>query len=314
VLISPYICLSLIHIWLNLVIDLNDIALFVQIVDAGSFAGAARRTGAPSNTLSRRMKLLEDGMGVRLLHRTTRKLVLTDAGEALYERTAAQVSELTATTRQLSEGSQEPSGRVRVAAPADFFEFFQMDFFADFLARHPKVTLDFVLNDLRIDLIAEGIDLAFRAGPLPDSSLVARKVSTGCRILAASPDYVAHYASPKDVPALSGHACIRPSSPAGSTVWSLVGPEGPIQVRVNGRFCANTARSQLKAAVAGLGICLLPESILRSSLASGHLVRVLPDYNEKNNDLSILYPSGKQIPLSVTVFVAEAMAYLQQLN
>lgn len=313
-LISPYYHVSLVHIWLNLMIDLNDLSLFVQIVDAGSFAGAARRSGAPSNTLSRRMKLLEEAMGVRLWHRTTRKLVLTDAGEALYKRTAAQISDLLATSRQLSEGSHEPSGRVRVAAPADFFEFLQMDFVADFLARHPKITLEFVLSDLRIDMIAEGIDLAFRAGSLADSSLVARKVTTSRRVLAASLDYVERYGYPKDVPALSEHTCIRPSSPAGSSVWNLQGPDGAIQAVVNGRFCANTARSQLKAALAGLGICLLPESILGSSLANGRLVRVLPEYNEKDNDLSIVYPSRKQIPLSVSVFAAQTMAYLQRLS
>lgn len=292
--------------------DLNDVALFVQIVDAGSFAGAARRTGAPSNTLSRRMKLLEEAMGVRLLHRSTRKLVLTGAGETLYERSASQVIELIEVSRQLAQGSQEPTGRIRVAAPADFFEVFQMDFVADFLSRYPKVELDFVLSDLRTDLIAEGIDLAFRSGALPDSSLVARKVSTGRRILAASQRYLDLYGTPEDVRALGEHACIRPSHSSTQTHWNLIGPQGAIQVGVSGRFCANTAQSQLKAAMAGLGICLLPEPILRSSLNAGHLVQLLPDYSQQNSDLSIVYPSRKQIPLAVSVFVTQAVAHLQE--
>ncbi|MFC6299007.1 LysR family transcriptional regulator [Pseudomonas sp. CCM 7893] len=294
--------------------DLNDVAVFVQIVDAGSFAGAARRTGTPPNTLSRRVKQLEEIMGVRLLHRSTRKLVLTDAGEALYERSANQVMDLMEVSRQLVQGNQEPTGRVRVAAPADFFEIFQMDFVAGFLAQYPKVRLDFVLNDQRADLIAEGIDLAFRSGALSDSSLVARKISTGRRILAASRTYLDAYGTPENVYALGEHACIRTSPSSAQTHWHLVGPQGSLQIDVSGQFCASTAQSQLKASIAGLGICLLPEPILRSSLVSGHLVQVLPSYSQQNNDLSILYPSRKQIPLAVSTFVVQAIAHLQEQN
>lgn len=290
--------------------NLNDVAIFAQIVDAGSFAEAARRTGAPTNTLSRRVKQLEESMGVRLLHRSTRKLTLTDAGEALYEQSASQVMSLIEVSRQFAHGSQEPTGRVRIAAPADFFEIFQMDFVADFLARYPKVKLDFVLSDQRADLIAEGIDLAFRSGTLPDSNLVARKVSTGRHILAASSQYLDAYGTPENIDALGEHACIRKSHSSAQTHWHLVGPQGPVQVGVSGQFCANTAQSQLKATVAGLGICLLPEPILRTSLKSGRLVQVLPAYAHQNNGLFIVYPSRKQIPLAVSTFVEQAVAHL----
>lgn len=291
--------------------DLNDIAIFIQIVDAGSFAGAARRTGAPANTLSRRIKQLEDTMGVRLFHRSTRKLTLTDAGELLYGQSATQINQLFEVSRQLSGGSREPTGRIRIAAPSDFFEIFKMGFVATFLSRYPKVHLDFALSDQRVDLIAEGVDIAFRSGVMPDSSLIARKINTGRRILAASPEYLETHGVPKDIHALSHHTCIFPSHTPGQSTWNLDGPLGAVQVAINGRFSANTVQAQLKAAIIGLGICFLPEPILRSSVKSGDLVEVLSDYGQQNNDLFIVFPSRNQIPLAVRKFVEEAIVHLQ---
>ena len=309
-LISLYNCLSLGHFWSNVMFDLNDVAIFVQIVEAGSFAGGARRMGVPSNTLSRRVKQLEETLGVRLLHRSTRKLALTDAGRALFEQSATQIGELLDVSRRLVDSSQEPAGRVRIAVPADFFDIFQMDFVARFLAQYPKIQLEFLLSDNRVDLIAEGIDLAFRAGPLPDSSLVARKIFIGSRKLAASPDYLEKNGTPTHVSELNEHLCIFPSSPTGQTAWHFSGPQGQADILVTGRVCANTARGQLNAAVAGLGICCLPELILYASLKSGCLIEVLPAFHQPDIDLFIVYPSGRQIPLAVSTFVEQAVAHL----
>lgn len=291
--------------------DLNDIAVFIQIVEAGSFAAAARRTGTQANTLSRRIKQLEENMGVRLLHRSTRKLVLTDAGKSLYEKSAEQINDLLEVSRQVSGGAQEPTGRIKIGAPADFFEVFQMSFVSGFLSRYPKVYLDFVLSDQRADLIAEGIDLAFRSGVMPDSSLVARKIKTSRWCLAASQQYLDAYGIPRDVEELSNHNCIVPSHPSGQSTWSLIGSSGVEHIGVAGRFSANTAQAQLKAAIAGLGICFLPEPILRSSLRRGQLVEVLSDYGQQSNDLFVVLPSRKQVPLAVSKFVEEAVSHLQ---
>lgn len=291
-------------------LDLNNLAMFVQIVDAGSFADAARRMGVPANTLSRRIKQLEDSLDVRLLHRSTRNLVLTDAGRSVYDRCAPQLCELLELGRHFQNSEREPAGKVKVAAPADFFEVYLMCWVRDFLTLYPKVQLDFVLSDNRSDLIAEGIDVAIRAGVLPDSSLVARKIGTARQVLAASPDYLKAHGLPGEADALAEHTCIRSSSTSGQTAWHLVGPEGAVQVAVNGQFCANTAVAQLKAALAGLGICLLPEPILRAKLANGELVRVLPDYGSPPSDFSIVYPSRRQIPLAVSTFVEHAVAHL----
>jgi len=291
-------------------LDLNDLALFVQIVEAGSFAGGARRMGVPSNTLSRRVRQLEETLGVRLLHRTTRKLALTDAGRALFEQSASQVGELLDVSRRFVDGSDEPAGRVRVTAQADFFDVFQMDFVARFLEQHPKIQLEFVLSDNHVDLIAERIDVAFRAGALPDSSLVARKILVSSRVLVASPDYLKTHGTPAAIEKLSEHQCIFPATPSGSTTWRFTGPQGEAQCEVTGRVCANTAQAQLKAAAAGMGICFLPKPIAFASLTAGTLVEVLPDYRQRDIDMYVVYPSRRQIPAAVTAFVEHAVGHL----
>jgi LysR family transcriptional regulator AphB len=295
----------------NAVLDLNEVAMFVQVVQAGSFAGAARRLGMPANTLSRRVGQLEQHLGVRLLQRSTRKLVLTDAGRSLHDRSAAQVHELIDAARHLAGDSQEPSGAVRVAAPADFFDVYPMERIAEFLQQYPGVQLDFLLSDGRDDLIDKGIDVAFRGGDLPDSSLVARRINTVFQVLAASPDYLQNHGIAQTVEELSTHECIRPVRPAASTVWNLDGPQGTVSVEVSGRFCANTAQAQLKAALAGLGICLLPLPFLRESLQTGRLIQILPDNGRFKNGLNIVYPSRRQVPLAVSRFVEQIVRHLE---
>ena len=157
-------------------IDLNDIALYVQVVRSGSFAEAARRLGTAPNSVSRRVQQLEAQLDTRLMQRSTRKLTLTDAGQAFYERCADAVDGLTDAGQSLMAGGEEVAGLVRVAAPADFLDFFRVEWVADFLATHPRVRLEFLLSDARADLIAERIDVAFRAGTLADSSYVGRPI------------------------------------------------------------------------------------------------------------------------------------------
>ncbi|WP_431021894.1 LysR family transcriptional regulator [Erwinia rhapontici] len=296
----------------NKMLDLNDVAIFIHIVETGSFAAAARRLGVPPNTLSRRIKLLEASLAVRLFHRSTRKLTLTGAGEQLYDHSAQKISELNAISTQLVSENQVPMGRIKVAAPADFFDLFLMEWVADFLALYPQLQLDFILSDTHADMIGEGIDVAFRGGRLKDSSLVARKISTGRRLMAASQHYLDTFGVPDSIDALQHHACIGQSASSSPAIWHLVGPQGAVQVEVTGRFSANTAQAQLKAALSGLGICFLPESLLYDSLSRQQLIAVLPDYGQLNNDLSIVYPSRHYIPLAVSTFVDHTVALLKK--
>ena len=295
--------------------DLNDIAMFVQVVRHGSFAEAARRLGLPPNTVSRRVQQLEAQLGTRLMQRSTRKLTLTSAGQAFHDRCAGAVDGLAAAAQELVAGGQAPSGLVRVAAPADFFDFFPMEWVADFLAEHPLVRLDFVLSDAAADLIAEQIDVAFRGGVLRDSGYIGRRLATRSGGLLASPAYLARRGAPATLQALADHDCVTPPHPAGHTTWRLMGPGGvEEEVQVAGRFTGNTAQALRKAALAGMGIAQLPPSMATRDEHEGLLVRVLPEYAYTGRGLSVVYPSRKHLPLAVAAFIEMVIGKLGQLD
>ncbi|MHA6205943.1 LysR family transcriptional regulator [Dyella soli] len=284
-------------------VDLNDIALFVQVVKAGSFAEAARRAGIPSNTASRRLRQLEESLGIRLLHRSTRRLTLTDAGDALYKRSADQVDALAEAALDLAQGSQVPSGKVRVAAPADFFNWFELGWIREFLATYPKVRLEFALSDARADLVAAGIDVAIRAGEVAERSLVARRVGSNKAYLVASPAYLAARGVPQSLEDLSTHDCIATPPAFGKATWHLDGPDGTTAIDVQGRFHANSALALLKACIADMGIALLPDVMTARYVNDGQLVRVLPGYGIDGLDLFLVYPSRRQTPRALTAFI-----------
>ncbi|SDB61868.1 LysR family transcriptional regulator [Pseudomonas sp. NFACC13-1] len=294
-------------------LDLNDVALFVQVVRSGSFAEAARRLGMPSNTVSRRVQQLETQLGTRLLQRSTRKLTLTQVGQGFYERCVGAVDGLTEAGQELMKGSDEPSGLVRIAAMADFFDFFPMQWVADFLAAHPRVQLDFVLSDDRVDLIADRIDVAFRGGPLQDSGYVGRQLlSNEGDGMVASPAYLAARGMPAALQDLAHHDSVSFAHPSGLSHWRLIGPDGTEEeVQVPSRFNANTAQALRKAAVAGLGIAVLPSAVSSVDLEAGRLVRVLPQYRRIGFGLNVLYPSRRQLPLAVSAFIALVMEKLE---
>jgi DNA-binding transcriptional LysR family regulator len=296
-------------------LDLNDIAMFVQVVRYGSFAEAGRRLGLPPNTVSRRIQQLEAQLGTRLMQRSTRKLTLTSAGQDFHDRCAGAVDGLVAAGQALVAGGQAPSGLVRVAAPADFFDFFPMEWVADFLAAHPLVKLDFVLSDAAADLIAEQIDVAFRGGVLRDSGYVGRRLATSSGGLLASPDYIARRGHPTSLQDLVNHDCVTPSNPAGQTLWRLVGPDDTEEeVQVMGRFTGNTAQALRKAVLAGLGIAQLPPTMAARDEQEGRLVRVLPQYRYTGRGLNVVYPSRKHLPLAVSAFIDLVMSKLGQMN
>lgn len=299
-------------------LDLNDVAIFVQVVRCGSFAEAARRLGVPPNTLSRRVQQLEAQLGTRLMQRSTRHLTLTSAGQVFLERCSGAVEGLMDAGEELQAVNQEPSGLVRVAAPADFFDFFAMEWLTEFLAAHPKVRVDFVLSDGRADLIADRIDVALRGGILEDSSLFARKVlDAGNDGLVASPAYVARQGVPDTLQDLADHDCLVFSHPSGKATWRVTGPDGAqAEVQVAGRFSGNTAQALRKAALAGLGIALLPSTLTRRDLRAGLLVPVLPQYHRQGHGVHMVYPSRRYLPLAVSAFmelVISKMGAMQEL-
>ncbi|WP_240763482.1 LysR family transcriptional regulator [Paraburkholderia silviterrae] len=288
--------------------DLNDVALFVHVVRAGSFAEAGRRLGIPPNTASRRIKELEQELGLRLMQRSTRRLSLTEAGEAFYARCADQIESLTQAADELSDRGRQPSGRVRVAGPADLFNHLDaMPWVAEFLAIYPDVRLEFLLSDVRADMVGEAIDVAIRSGKTLEPTLIARQLCVSRRTLVASPGYLAKRGTPGALEDLVEHNCISALGPAPRTLWRLDGPGGMAEVYVTGPFRANTAAAQLEAARAHLGIALLPLTLTAKHIRSGELTEVLPEYGGESIGIYFVYPSRRQLPRAVSVFLEFAM-------
>jgi DNA-binding transcriptional LysR family regulator len=266
----------------------------------------------PPNTLSRRVRQLEAGLDTRLMQRSTRKLTLTAAGSAFFERCAPAVDGVLDAGKDLTGGSQIAGGTVRIAAPADFLDFFKIEWVVQFLAQHPKVRLDFVLNDARADLIGEAIDVAFRGGSADQQPIYRRLMMQSIRLV-ASPAYLRTRGKPATLQDLVRHDCLTASGQPGPVTWTLHGPQGREEVKVSGRFRANSARVLVKSCLAGLGVALLPGVMIDAHIHAGRLVRVLPDYGREGADLNVILPSSQQIPTAVSAFVEFAAGKLQSI-
>lgn len=254
---------------------LNDMGLFVEVVRAKSFRKAAEAIRVPNSTLSRRIGLLEKAIGLRLLHRTTRKIELTEAGQLYFERSRRIVEEARLAHEQLGEMVAQPSGTLRVSLPVDFATFYLAPFVAEFARRYPGINFEFDLTPRRVDLVAEPFDVAIRMGELADSGLIARRLARLPRYLYASPRYLEISGEPKKPDDLARHECLcMPRVPA----WTLEHGAKKIEVAVGGRFALNSIGMTRRLATSDMGIAFLTEQIAMEDVAQGRLRRVLPDW------------------------------------
>jgi DNA-binding transcriptional LysR family regulator len=256
---------------------LNDMALFVEVAKARSFRRAAEATGIPNSTLSRRISLLEKAVGLRLFHRTTRKIELTEAGHVYFERSRRIVEEARLAHEQLGEMLAQPSGVLRASLPVGFANVFLAPLIAEFAALYPAISFEFDLSPRRADLVAEPVDVAIRMGESPDSTLISRQIARLSRHLYASPRYLERSAEPKAPDDLVRHECLRlRSSEPG--MWTLLGPDGTLNVAVAGRFLLNDVGMIQRLATLGMGIAVLAEAVAAEDVAKGLLRRVLPHW------------------------------------
>ncbi|CAB3768191.1 LysR family transcriptional regulator [Paraburkholderia humisilvae] len=291
--------------------DLNDVALFVQVIRAGSLAEAGRRLGIPASTCSRRIQQLERDLGVRLMQRSTRRLALTAAGQDFFRRCAEQVDALAESARQMHDAGESVCGRIRVAAPADFFHWFPLERIAQFLGNYPNVSLEFELSDGYTDMLGENIDVAIRTGPVDEPTLVARPFGSTQKALVASRSYLDMRGIPAAPADLSSHDCIvSPGHNGARVVWRLDGPNGREQIPVKGRFQVSTSRAQLDAALAGLGIAFLPTFMAERCLKAGTLCEVLPGYAYRDVRVYFAYLTRRHIPRAVSAFAEFAQTIM----
>lgn len=283
--------------------DLNRVAAFARVVHDGSFTAAAKALGVPKSSVSRSVSQLEEDLGTRLLHRTTRRLHLTEAGSAFYERVARALSDIDEATNVASDAQAEPRGLVRVTAPLDIGVWALAGIASRFVRTNPTISIDVSLSNRHVDLVAEGFDLAVRAGPVRDQSLVARRVGTVEAGLYAASHWVKKHGKPETVAELASfdNIVFRPVN--GRATYSLATGDGRKEdVTVTGSMAADDLSFVKKAALAGAGIGLIPEFLCAKEWMSGKLVRVLPEWSlGPGAELSVVYPSARFLPQRVAV-------------
>ena len=284
--------------------DLNEIVVFSRVVETGSFTAAAQALGLPKSTVSRKVAQLEERLDARLLQRTTRKLSLTEIGKAYYERCARIVSDIAEAEQMVSDLQAAPRGLLRVTAPVDVGGLYLGCLIAEFLAGQPDIQIELVLSDRVFDLVDERLDVGLRFGPLPDSSLVARRLGPVDGYLVASPAYLARRGTPTHPDQLAGHDMVRFVPIKRLRSWTLTGPRGvEVEVQPTSRFTTNGMFAAREAVRAGAGISMLSDFAVSADLADGRLVRVLPAWRGFSNELFAVYPSTRNLSPKLKSFL-----------
>jgi DNA-binding transcriptional LysR family regulator len=290
----------------------QEMASFVAVVEAGSFVGAADALGVSKAAVSRHVSELEQRLGARLLHRTTRRLSLTDDGQLFFARAKEMLAAVDEAESEISSRSGEPSGRLRINAPLSFGVLHLAPLWPRFARLYPKLSLDIDLSDRVVDLVEEGYDLAVRITNLPNSQLVSRQLATTRMVCCASPQYLAEHGTPAQPSELAQHATISYSYWASRDEWTFTAPDGyTVSVRTHARLHANNGDTCRAAALEHLGVILQPDFLIADDLRRGTLVELMPDFQVLTLGIHAVYPSRKHLPIRtrrLVDFLVEAFA------
>jgi len=277
--------------------------IFVEVVNSGGFSAAARKIDLSRAQVSKSVMQLEQYLGTRLLNRTTRSISLTESGRVYFERGSALLADVEEIEAVAANESGEIRGRLTLGAPTTFGILHLQDAIPAYLERFPEVQISLSLADRFIDVVAEGFDLVIRIAELEDSSLVARRLAPCKRILCAAPGYLEKHGTPQVPQDLAIHHCLVYSNELKPDTWRLQGPDGKETVKVNGPICADNGDILRAAAVAGLGVTLLPTFIVGAELISGKLRQVLPEFCPPEISIHAVFPSRRLLSPKVRSFV-----------
>lgn len=283
---------------------LTDIAVFVRVIETGSFTAAADELGVTRSVASKSVTRLEERLGVRLMQRTTRRLSLTEAGAALFERSrpalaAIDEAELAATRLQ-----SEPRGMLRVSAPMGFGILHLAPLIPEFLAQFPGVIVDLRLDDRFVDLVAEGFDVAVRIAAPGDGLLVARRLATCKQVICASPAYWRQHGLPQTPEDLRGHNCMSYVYTRPPDIWEFAAPDGTsITVPISGNLRLNSGLAEREAALRDLGVVRLPAFYVADTLAAGQLEQALADFRLPELAISAVYVQRRHLAPKVRAFI-----------
>ena len=282
----------------------EDLNAFVTVAETGSFTAAAERLKIAKSAISRRVARLEERLGVQLMHRTTRRLSLTDSGAAFYERGVRVLADLDEAESAVAQAHGELRGKLRVALPLSFGRRHMGGPICDFSRMHPRIEFDLDFNDRRVDLIEEGVDLAVRISRLEDSSLIARRLFQVHTVVCASPDYLAKFGTPAHPLELAEHACLVYSNLAEPRIWRYRDADGvahDVDVRV--AMSATSGDFLCEVAVDGRGVVLQPDFIAHEHIAAGRLVPLLTNYQWPVTPAYAVYPPTRHLNYRVRAFI-----------
>lgn len=284
-------------------IDFDQVAAFLATVEHQGFTAAGAAMNRDGSLVSRRVTALEKRLGVRLLERTTRRVALTEVGEAYYQRMRKAVQAMGEIDAEATEAAGSVRGTLRLSLPATFGRMWIAPILPAFLRQHPALSVEAHYEDRYVDLVAEGFDVAVRIGELADSRLIARKLAPASRLLCASPDYLAERGIPVHPSNLTNHDCIGFSRLASHPVWHLGDGGKSVAVRISGPLVTDDAASLIQAAVAGVGIAMVSDWLAGPELKSGRLVPVLAKYPVATlESIYIIHPSARLVPAKSRAF------------
>ncbi len=282
----------------------TGMAVFVKVVDASSFAAAARHFGMSPAMVSKHIQTLEERLGVRLLNRTTRRVSATEVGQNYYERCLRILSDLDEAERAAGDLQTAPRGQLRVTAPVSFGMRHLAPAIADYLIAYPDVSVDLSLDDPYVDLVEERFDLAIRVGQLADSSLMARKLCEVAMVVSASPAYLAIHGTPRSPRDLAGHNCLVYTYSTQQSMWRFFDNTGAEHVvRVSGRFLANNGDALRALALNGVGVIFAPDFIVDEDLQTGRLVPLLKDYTTLATPVHAVFPHSRYLSAKTRTFI-----------
>lgn len=286
--------------------DLNDLYYYVQVVDHGGFAQAGRALGIAKSKLSRRIGLLEERLGVRLIQRSSRTFVVTELGQAYYARCRAMLVEAEAAQTVIESIHAQPCGTVRLACPMGLLHAHVGAMLVQFAQQYPKVNVQLMGINRAVDLVSEGFDLALRIRPLPlqDSELAMRTLGYTEQYLVASPALLAQHGQPQTLLDLATWPSLGYGAPAEGYVWRLDAPGlGPVQQRYSPAFISNDMKTLQAAAIAGIGVAQLPAMLISEALSDGRLLRLLADWAVQREVIHIVFPSRRGLLPSVRTLI-----------
>jgi DNA-binding transcriptional LysR family regulator len=285
---------------------LEQLAAFVAVAESASFTAAAKELGRDASVISRRVSQLEQRLGVRLLSRTTRRVALTEVGALYHRRIQGVLDELASASVEASDRAASPQGLLRVSLPATFGRQWIAPLLPSFLARHPQIRIDARFTDRKVDVVAEGFDVAIRVGVMRDSSLTSRKLASYKNLLVAAPGYLASHGRPRAPTDLLNHACLGFTGYAAWPDWPLTKAGKRKTVRPAGPLIADNSEVLLMAAMEGAGIVLTPDWLAGPAMRAGKLVEVLPGWAGKGDGgVCAILPPGRLIPAKTRLFVDE---------